>query len=68
MCTWHHLYRRRNRNDWVWLCFKCHDWVHMNPKDAEKEGLYLENDGVIRRKPRKKAKPIERKRTSAKYI
>lgn len=36
----HHIYRKRNGSKVVNLCPECHAWVHSNPKEAEKLGLY----------------------------
>lgn len=44
----HHIYRRRNSDDTVFLCSEphqdgspsCHDWVHDHPVEAGEYGLY----------------------------
>lgn len=57
LCTWHHLYRKRNKEDWIWLCCEgqgnCHDFVHANPAKAIKEGFYRSFDGEYRKKVKK---------------
>lgn len=49
--------RRRNSEEWVWLCCSrednCHRWVHDNPKQAKKEGFYKEFDSNYRKKTSK---------------
>lgn len=44
----HHIYRRANDDETVFLCSEphpdgtvsCHDWVHFHPDEAAKYGLY----------------------------
>lgn len=51
----HHPYRRNNNREVVVdLCWECHHWAHMNPREAKEAGYYLKMDGKYRRKPRKK--------------
>jgi len=63
LCTWHHIYRRRYGDEWVWTCIfapaykqfneNCHDWIHLNPAEAGKEGLYLNHKVEVNKKKSK---------------
>ena len=46
----HHTYRKVNdRETVVDLCYRCHQWVHLNPALAEKEGYYEKLSTVDRK-------------------
>ena len=51
-CCQHHI-DRRGTDRVVWICDKCHSWVHSNPLLAKEVGLYNDVDGVYR--PKKKS-------------
>ena len=50
LCVQHHIDRRRNTDRIVWICVKCHAWVHANPEEARELGYYNELDAVYRPK------------------
>lgn len=39
----HHIYRKvNNRKVTVYVCRKCHQWIHNHPELAKQKGLYME--------------------------
>jgi hypothetical protein len=58
----HHTARKvNNRTKTTKLCFKCHCFVHDNPRAARELGLYDEIDGIYRPKRKNPKKWILKK-------
>jgi hypothetical protein len=63
ICCQHHLMRRANSDEVVWLCSNggevfyinpCHQFCHEHIAEAIKEGFYKKTDAVYRPHKRKK--------------
>lgn len=74
-CCQHHVDGRRNSNRVVLVCSNgnpegtvyedaCHQWIHSNPRLAEKEGYHNKLKGGYVKRPTKRSKWIIHKKIS----
>lgn len=59
----HHIYLRSYADECVWLCWKCHSWVHANPAEAREEGFLrhhnIKDERMTKKKKKKSCKHIK---------
>lgn len=74
-CCQHHVDRKKNSSRCVWVCSNenpdgivytdaCHQWIHSNPKEAEKTGYYNKLNSKYMKKESKPNKWTIKKKSS----
>ncbi len=58
VCWQHHIDGRRNSDDIVWVCHRCHvEEIHLKPEQAREKGFYNKlNNSYMKKSKKKKCK------------
>lgn len=63
----HHIHLKKNSDDCVWVCFKCHRWIHDHVSEAENEGFLIRSTFGMKLNKAKKTKSCEHSKTWNKF-